>query len=103
MKGKPLILKDIVERQEHSIVSREILKEDSGGVTVFAFDKGESLSEHTVSFDALLYIIEGEANVKIDGNSHVLGSGEIIIMPSGKPHSVKADTITKMMLVMIKR
>ncbi len=103
MREKPAVLKDIVARQEHSIVSREILKEETGGVTVFAFDEGESLSEHTVFFDALLYVIEGEATVKIDGKDHALSSGEAIIMPSGKPHSVKAEKITKMMLVMIKR
>lgn len=97
-----LKLKDIAAYQEHSVVSREIIRKPSGTMTVFAFDKGEGLSEHTAPFDATVYILEGEAEIRIDGKPYSVKEGEMIIMPANKPHALKAITKYKMLLVMIK-
>jgi quercetin dioxygenase-like cupin family protein len=97
-----LKLKDIAAYQEHSVVSREIIRKPSGTMTVFAFDKDESLSEHTAPFDAAVYLLEGEAEICIDGKPHSVKEGEMIIMPANKPHALKAITRYKMLLVMIK-
>jgi quercetin dioxygenase-like cupin family protein len=95
-------LKDIANYQEHSVVSREIIRKPSGTMTVFAFDKGEGLSEHTAPFDAAVYLLEGEAEVRIDGKPYTVKEGEMIIMPANKTHALKAVTRYKMLLVMIK-
>ncbi len=95
-------LKDLAAYQEHSVVSREIIRKPAGTMTVFAFDEGEGLSEHTAPFDAAVYILEGEAEIRIDGTPHVAKTGDMIIMPAGKPHALKAITKYKMLLVMIK-
>lgn len=95
-------MKDMVAYQDGSIVSKEIIKRPTGTVTLFAFDQGQGLSEHTAPFDALVQIVEGEAEVSISGEAHHLREGEIIIMPAGKPHALKALKKFKMMLVMIK-
>jgi quercetin dioxygenase-like cupin family protein len=97
-----LNLKEMAGYQEHSVVSREIIQKPSGTMTVFAFDKGEGLSEHTAPFDAVVYLLEGEAEIRIDGKAHLLKEGEMIIMPAHKPHALKAVTRYKMLLVMIK-
>ena len=97
-----LKLKDIAAYQEHTVVSREIIRKPSGTMTVFAFDEGEGLSEHTAPFDAAVYIIEGEARITIDGKPHSVRGGEMIIMPANKPHALKAVTRYKMLLVMIR-
>jgi quercetin dioxygenase-like cupin family protein len=94
--------KDMVAYQVDSIVSKEIIKKQTGTVTIFAFDQDQGLSEHTAPFDALVYIIDGEAEIIISGELHRLKEGEMIIMPGGKPHAVKAIQKFKMMLVMIK-
>jgi quercetin dioxygenase-like cupin family protein len=99
---KVLKLKDIAAYQEHSVVSRELIRKSSGTMTVFAFDKGEGLSEHTVPFDATVYLLEGEAEIRIDGKPYSVKGGEMIIMPANKPHALKAITRYKMLLVMIK-
>ena len=91
-----------VAYQDGSIVSKEIIKKSTGTVTVFAFDQGQGLSEHTAPFDAMVQIVDGEAEIIISGESHHLKEGETIIMPAGKPHALKALTKFKMMLVMIK-
>jgi quercetin dioxygenase-like cupin family protein len=91
-----------VDFQEGSIVSREILKKDTGTVTVFAFAEGQGLSEHTAPFDALVYLIEGEAEITISGKPHRLQGGEMIIMPAHQPHALKGIGRFKMMLVMIR-
>ncbi len=88
--------------QEHSIVSRELIRKPAGTMTVFAFDKGEGLSEHTAPFDAVVYILEGEAEIRIDGKPHVVKEGEMIIMPANKPHALGAISRFKMLLIMIK-
>ncbi len=88
--------------QKDSIVSKEIIKKKTGTVTLFAFDNGQGLSEHTAPFDAMVYIVDGTAKIIISGKSHILKKDEIIIMPANKPHAVKAVKKFKMLLVMIK-
>lgn len=101
-KRSPEDLSSFVEYQEGSVVSRELLKKNTGTVTLFAFDKGQGLSEHTAPFDALVYILDGEALITISGTEHRLEAGRFIIMPAGEPHSLKAPSRFKMMLVMIR-
>ncbi len=95
-------LTDIIDYMDHSVVSREIIRKPAGTMTIFAFDKGEGLSEHTAPFDAAVYILEGEAEISIDGKPHSVREKEMIIMPANKPHALKAVTRYKMLLVMIK-
>ena len=97
-----LKLKDMAAYQNNSVVSREIIRKPSGTMTVFAFDKGEGLSEHTAPFDAVVYLLEGEAEIRVDGKPHSVKEGEMIIMPANKPHALKAITRYTMLLVMIK-
>jgi len=96
-------LSDLVKYQENAVVSSEIIKKDAGTVTVFAFDKGQGLSEHTAPFDALVNIIEGRAEVSISGKLFTVKEDEMIVMPANKPHSLKAMEKFKMLLVMIKK
>lgn len=98
-----LKLKGLVDYQPGSVVSRTVLDKGTGTITLFAFDKGEGLSEHTAPFDAVVYVTEGKAAVVIDGKENVVEAGEIIIMPADKPHSLRADERFKMMLVMIRK
>ena len=100
--GRTLEVEALVDYQPGSVVSREIIKKDVGTVTLFAFDKGQGLSEHTAPFDALVQVIDGQAEITIAGEKHEVKSGQMIIMPAGKPHSVQAAERFKMMLVMIK-
>ena len=95
-------LLDLVDYQQGSVVSREIMKGRTGGVTLFAFDEGQGLSEHTAPFDALVHILDGRAEVTISGKSHRVGQGEMIIMPANQPHAVSAGKKFKMLLVMIR-
>jgi len=100
--GKILDLKTLIDYHKGSIVSREILKKENGTVTVFSFDEGQGLSEHTAPFDAMVQILEGEALITISGESHRVESGQMIIMPANKPHSVRAEKPFKMLLTMIR-
>ncbi|MBZ5554353.1 MAG: cupin domain-containing protein [Acidobacteriia bacterium] len=102
MQSAPVSLMTLVSYQPGSIVSRQIVKKDKGNVTLFAFDEGQALSEHTAPFDALVYVLEGESEVTISGKPHVLKSGEIILMPAGQPHAVRALKQFKMVLTMIR-
>lgn len=95
-------LKDLLSYQEHSVVSREIIRKPAGTITVFAFDEEEGLSEHTAPFDAIVYLLEGEAEIAIDRKPHRVKEGEMIVMPANKPHALKAIKKFKMLLVMIK-
>jgi quercetin dioxygenase-like cupin family protein len=95
-------LTNLVDYQDGSIVSKEIIKKDKGTVTLFAFDKGQGLSEHTAPFDALVYVFDGKAEVMISGQPISLKAGEIIIMPANKPHTLKAVERFKMLLVMVR-
>jgi quercetin dioxygenase-like cupin family protein len=93
---------DLVSYQAGSIVSRTIIDKGTGTLTLFAFDEGQGLSEHTAPFDALVYLLDGEAEVTISGESLNLKEGEMVIMPGNKPHALRATRRLKMMLVMIK-
>jgi len=95
-------VKDMVTYQDGSIVSKEIIKKPTGTVTIFAFDQDQGLSEHTAPFDAMVYVLDGEAEIIISGEAHQLRKGEMIIMPGGKPHALRAVKRFKMMLVMVK-
>jgi quercetin dioxygenase-like cupin family protein len=92
----------LVDYQSGSIVSREIVKGATGRVTLFAFDEGEGLSEHTSPFNALVQIIEGEAEITISSQSHHVKAGELILMPAQRPHALKALKRFKMVLTMIR-
>jgi quercetin dioxygenase-like cupin family protein len=92
----------LVDYQSGSVVSREILKKTTGKVTLFAFDADEGLSEHTSPFDALVQLLEGEAEISIAGKPHILKAGEMILMPAGQPHALKALKRFKMVLTMIR-
>jgi quercetin dioxygenase-like cupin family protein len=100
--GKAADLGATVEYQSGAVVSRTIIERATGTVTIFAFDKGQGLSEHTAPFDALVQILDGKAVITIDGQSHDLAGGEAIIMPANRPHALKAVERFKMMLVMIR-
>ena len=93
---------DVIDYQAGAIVSREVVKGKTGTVTVFAFDEGQGLSEHTAPFDALAHVLDGEAEITISGKAHPVRAGEMIIMPANKPHALKAIKPFKMMLVMVK-
>jgi quercetin dioxygenase-like cupin family protein len=102
LKEEILNLNELVSYQTGSIVSRQIIKVDTGNVTLFAFDDGQELSEHTAPFDALVHIVEGQAEIIISGKSFQLKSGQAIIMPANDPHAVKANSQFKMLLTMIR-
>ena len=91
-----------VNYQDGSVVSREIIKKSTGNVTLFAFDEGQGLSEHTAPFDALVQVLEGEAEIMISGQAYRLQGGEMILMPAGQPHALKATKRFKMLLTMIR-
>jgi quercetin dioxygenase-like cupin family protein len=95
-------LKELIDYQEGSVVSRTIIDKKSGTVTLFAFDENQGLSEHTAPFDAVVYVLEGEVAVSIAGELVTLKEGEIIIMPANAPHALTAKTKFKMLLTMIK-
>ena len=92
----------LVNYQEGSVVSRVVLKRDKGNVTIFAFDEGQGLSEHTSPFDALVQAIEGDAEVTVAGKPIGLKTGDVVLLPAEKPHAVRATTRFKMVLTMIR-
>jgi quercetin dioxygenase-like cupin family protein len=100
--GRVAGLIGLVEYQTGSIVSRTVIDKPTGTLTLFAFDKGQGLSEHTAPFDAMVYVFDGEAEITISGKPLVVNQGEIVIMPANQPHALKAGRRFKMMLVMIK-
>src|SRR5574337_887139 len=94
-------LADSISYQQGSIVSKQlIIKKDTGNVTLFAFDQGQGLSEHTAPFDAMVHALEGEAEITASKKPYPLKAGEMIIMPAGRPHAVKAVQKFKMLLIM---
>ncbi len=101
-KAQILSLVEMAAYQDGSVVSRQITKADAGNVTLFAFDAGQELSEHTAPFDALVQVLDGEAEIIIAGQSFHLKSGQAIILPAGQPHAVKALHRFKMLLTMIR-
>ena len=95
-------LTSLVSYQSGSVVSRTIINRKAGTMTLFAFDKGEGLSEHTAPYDALLHVLEGEAQVTVSGEQSQVKEGEAIVLPAGKPHALKATKRFKMLLTMIR-
>jgi quercetin dioxygenase-like cupin family protein len=93
---------DLIAYQTGAVVSRTLLKRPTGTVTLFAFDQGQGLSEHTAAFDALVHVLEGEAEITITGQAHQLSAGEMILMPAQQPHALSARTAFKMLLTMIR-
>jgi quercetin dioxygenase-like cupin family protein len=102
LSAKALSPANLVAYGKGAVVSSTIIKKQAGTITLFSFDKGQGLSEHTAPFDALIYILDGRAKIYIAKKPHQVKKGEIIILPANKPHAVKAITKFKMMLVMIK-
>ena len=95
-------LADLVDYQEGSVVSKILMKKETGNVTLFAFDKGQSLSEHTAPFDALVYVVDGSVEILIAGKPAVVAKGEMMVMPADEPHALNAIERFKMVLTMIK-
>jgi quercetin dioxygenase-like cupin family protein len=93
---------DLIAYQEGAVVSRVIVKRETGNVTLFAFDAGQELSEHTTPYDALVQVLDGEAMITIAGRPYRLGAGDMIVMPAHRPHAVKAASRFKMLLTMIR-
>jgi quercetin dioxygenase-like cupin family protein len=100
--GQVVQLATLLDYQEAAIVSRTVIDKKTGTVTVFAFDQGQGLSEHTAPFDALVYVLDGEAMITVAGVESRVVAGEMLIMPADKPHSLRAAKRFKMMLVMIR-
>ena len=101
-KAQSIVLADLVDYQEGSIVSRTLIDKKAGTVTVFAFDEGQGLSEHTAPYDAIVYIIDGEAEIIISGKIITAKEGEMVIMPAHQPHALKAVKKFEMLLIMIR-
>ena len=101
-KAEILNMVELVDYQEGSVVSRQITKAEAGNVTLFAFDQGQELSEHTAPFDALVHVVDGEAEIIISGKSFHLKDGDAIVMPADEPHAVKATSKFKMLLTMMR-
>ncbi len=101
-KGKIFSYNESINYAEKAIVSKHILKKETGNISLFAFDKDEGLSEHTAPFDAVVFIVDGKADIKIDGVSNILEAGENIIMPANVPHALIAVEKFKMVLTMLK-
>lgn len=102
LSDRVLKLADLIDYQEGSVVSRTVIDRKTGTLTLFAFAAGQGLSEHAAPFDAMVHLLDGEAEITISGTSHHLKAGETIIMPADKPHALKAIRNFKMLLVMIR-
>jgi quercetin dioxygenase-like cupin family protein len=100
--GKPFDLADFINYADGSVVSKTIIKKDTGNITLFAFDSGQGLSEHTAPFDAIVYILDGKAEITVGGQAQDVSAGEIMIMPANIPHALRAIEPFKMFLVMIR-
>ena len=96
------VLAELVTYQPDAIVSRTLIKHEHGTLTLFAFDRGQELSEHTAPFDALVQVLDGTASITIDGGEHQVGQGEAILMPAHRPHALRADVRFVMLLTMIR-
>jgi len=99
---EPVPLTDLVEYQQGAVVSNTLVKKEKGTVTLFAFDAGEGLSEHTAPFDALVQVVDGEAHVTVGSEEHRVSNGEVLLLPADIPHSVQATRRFKMLLTMIR-
>ena len=102
VKGKPFDLTESVTYAIGSVVSKTLLKKDTGNLTLFSFAQGQGLSEHTSPYDAVVYILDGEARITIGGEVQTVHTGQMLIMPADVPHALQADTQFKMLLIMIR-
>ena len=102
VKGKPFDLTESVTYAIGSVVSKTLLKKDTGNLTLFSFSQGQGLSEHTSPYDAVVYILDGEARISIGGEEQTVRTGQMLIMPADVPHALQADTQFKMLLIMIR-
>jgi quercetin dioxygenase-like cupin family protein len=100
--GENIRLAELLDYQDGSVVSRTIIKNPAGTVTLFAFDRGEGLSEHTAPFDAMVHILDGAAKITVSGKPYDLKAGDVIVMPRNEPHALHASERFKMLLAMIK-
>ena len=100
--GKAAVLEQLIGYADDSIVSKTLLDKPIGTITLFAFDKGQRLSEHTAPFDAVVQAVDGQGVVTIDGADHTVDTGKIVIMPANIPHAVRAEKKFKMLLTMIR-
>lgn len=100
--GQALDLKGLISYQEGSVVSKTLIDRGIGTITLFSFDAGQGLSEHTAPFDAYVQIVDGEAEITISGETHTVREGQIIIMPADRPHALRANKPFTMLLVMIR-
>ncbi len=98
----PTELAELVGYQKDAVVSKTIIEKKTGTVTLFAFDQGQGLSEHTAPFDAMVQVLDGEVEIRIAGSPHRVATGQVIIMPANEPHALKAATPFKMLLTMIR-
>ncbi|MDD3772531.1 MAG: cupin domain-containing protein [Weeksellaceae bacterium] len=96
-------MEDSIEYSSGGVISKQVIKKEWGNVTLFSFDKDQGLTEHTSPYDAMVHVLDGEAEVRIDGNPHVLKKGDCIIMPANHPHALHAIEPFKMVLTMIKQ
>lgn len=102
-KGKTFVVSEKIDYADGGVVSKEIIHNDAGSVTLFSFDEGQGLSEHIAPFDAFIQVIDGEMQLKVGDTVHTIRAGESFIIPSGERHSVKARKRFKMIITMIKR
>ena len=102
LKGVPFHLVDHVDYSDGSVVSKTLLKKDIGNITLFSFDSGQGLSEHTAPFDAVVQVLDGQAEITIGGETHKVRTGDMLIMPANVPHALHAPERFKMLLVMIR-
>lgn len=100
--GRPLDLAGLVDYQEGAVVSRTVIERKTGTVTLFAFGAGQGLSEHTAPYDALVYVLDGEARITIASDEQSVSAGQMLIMPADIPHAIRAEKAFKMMLVMVR-
>lgn len=100
--GRRLVVNDLLSYQEGAVVSRTLIDKKTGTVTMFSFDSGQGLSEHTAPYDAMVMVLDGEAEITLSGVVHTLKQGEMIIMPANAPHALRAPKPFKMMLTMIR-
>jgi len=102
LKGRPFNLSESIEYAIKSVISKTLLKKDTGNLTLFSFDQGEGLTEHTSPYDAVVYVLDGSAQIIIGGQPHTVKAGEMIIMPANIPHALQAEERFKMLLIMIR-
>ncbi len=100
--GTPFNLDAHIAYFDESVVSKTLLKKEAGNITLFAFETGQGLSEHTAPFDAVVYIVDGEAQITIGGETQTVAAGELVVMPANIPHALHAAQRFKMLLVMIR-